>query len=233
MRVWRSLISAWRLIGACGGRTPPGKQPRLYRRALALDPTSVDGHWRFGRFLYIHGRFEDGEAEIRKALTLDPLSVQANFQLECVKYYRRDYHAAIAQGRRTLELDQRYAWAHHVLGLALEAEHEYDEAFVEFEKSQRGPSGNLGHAYAVAGRRAEALKILDQLKSRYEREGVGPGSVAQVYIGLGEFDRALEWLNTAIADGSEFLTLGIAPLYDPLRSDLRFEELLRRSGLID
>jgi len=233
MRVWRSLISAWRLIGACGGRTPPGKQPRLYRRALALDPTSVDGHWRFGRFLYIHGRFEDGEAEIRKALTLDPLSVPANFQLECVQYYRRDYHAAIAQGRRTLELDQRYGLAHHVLGLALEAEREYDEAVAEFEKSQRGPNGNLGHAYAVAGRRAEALKILDQLKSRYEREGVGPDSVAQVYIGLGEFDRALEWLNTAIADGSEFLTLGIAPLYDPLRSDLRFEELLRRSGLID
>jgi tetratricopeptide (TPR) repeat protein len=76
--------------------------------------------------------------------------------------------AGTPQGRRTLELDQRYAWAHHVLGLAWEAEHEYDEAFAEFEKSQRGPSGNLGQAYAVASRRAEALKILDQLKSRYK-----------------------------------------------------------------
>jgi tetratricopeptide (TPR) repeat protein len=125
-------------------------------------------------------------------------------------------------------MNPRHAWAHHVLGLALLAKEQFAEAIAEFEKSQRGPSGNLGHAYAVAGRRSEALKVLDQLQSRYDRERIGAGNIAQVYIGLGDYDRALAWLNTEFSDGGSLATLFVAPVLDPLRNDPRFQDLLQR-----
>jgi tetratricopeptide (TPR) repeat protein len=202
-----------------------------FQRALALDPNSVESHGRLGEFLLRHGRFAESEAEIRKALALDPQSVRDNYRLACIKYYGHDHDAAIAQLRRTLQIDPRYAWAHHVLGLALLAKRQYEEAIEELEKSQRGPSGNLGNAYAIAGHRSVALKVLDQLKLRHEREGGGASEFARVYIGLGEYDKALEWLDTAVANGASLVMERIAPIFDPLRNDPRFQELLRKADL--
>ena len=201
-----------------------------FRRALALDPKSAQAHGRFSNLLMWQARFGESETEIGEALAIEPESVRANYQLACVKYYGRDYDAAIAQARRTLGIDRRYAWAHHVLGLALLAKRNYDEAIAEIEKSQRGPSGNLGNAYAVAGRRAEALRVLEQLKERYNREGVGAGEIARVYVGFGENGEALEWLKTAGTDRGTMPMIRIVPTFDPLRNDPRFEELLRNAG---
>jgi hypothetical protein len=114
--------------------------------------------------------------------------------------------------------------------MALEAKHQYDEAIAEFEKTQRNPSGNFGHALGVAGRRVEALKVLDQLKSRYDLEGIGAGEIARVYVGLGEYDKALEWIGTSPNPGNPLSMLAIAPVFDPLRSDTRFQELLLKTG---
>lgn len=200
-----------------------------FRRALALDPKSVETHGRFGEFLLRTGRFAESEAEIRKALALDPQSVRDNYRLACAKYYGRDYDAAIAQLQTTLQLDPRYAWAHHVLGLALLGKRQYEEAIQELEKSQRGPSGNLGNAYAIAGRRAAALKVLEELQLRRAREGGGATELARVYIGLGEYDTALEWLSTAVANGSPLVMERIAPTFDPIRNNPRFQELLRKA----
>jgi DNA-binding winged helix-turn-helix (wHTH) protein/tetratricopeptide (TPR) repeat protein len=200
-----------------------------FGRALTLDPNNAEAHARFGVFLYLRGRFAEGAEELRKSLTLDASSAWANYELGCLKYYSRDYDGAITQLHRTLEIDSRYAWAHHVLGLALEAKRQYDESIAEFEKSQRGPSGNLGHALALAGRRDDATKMLDQLKSRYHRDGIGAGDIARVYVGLGEYDKAFEWLGTAVADGNP-TNLAIAPVFDPIRNDPRFQELLRKTG---
>jgi tetratricopeptide (TPR) repeat protein len=201
-----------------------------FRRALTMDPNSMEARGRFGEFLLTHGRFADSEAELRKALALDPQSVRDNYRLACVKYYGRDYDAAIAQLRRTLQLDPRYAWAHHVLGLALLGKRQYDDAIEELEKSQRGPSGNLGNAYAVAGRRSAALRVLDELKLRYQQGG-GASEFARIYIGLGEYDTALSWLGTAVAKGAPLVMERIAPTFDPLRNDPRFQELLRKADL--
>ncbi len=98
-----------------------------FQRALALDPNSVESHGRLGEFLLRHGRFAESEAEIRKALALDPQSVRDNYRLACIKYYGHDHDAAIAQLRRTLQIDPRYAWAHHVSGLALPAKRQSQE----------------------------------------------------------------------------------------------------------
>jgi hypothetical protein len=117
-----------------------------------------------------------------------------------------------------------------VLGLALLGKARYGEAIEEFGKSQRGASGSLGNAYAVAGRRAEALKVLNELKARYERDGIGAANIAQLYIGLREYDRALAWLETEARDGGLMLSIAVAPVFDPLRSDPRFGELLRQFG---
>jgi DNA-binding winged helix-turn-helix (wHTH) protein/Tfp pilus assembly protein PilF len=201
-----------------------------FRRALALAPANVEALTDFGTLLYLEGRFSEGEEQIRQALALDPSSVRVLYQLACQNYYSRNFDAAIVATRKALQVDSRYAWAHHMLGLALLAKHQYEDALAEFQKSQRGPSGNLGNAYAIASRRTEAQGVLDQLRVRYESEGVGAVEIAQVYVGLGNDDQALGWLNTALADGAPMFTLKVAPVFDPIRSDPRFVDLLRKVG---
>jgi hypothetical protein len=106
-----------------------------------------------------------------------------------------------------------------------------DIAIEEFRRSGID-GGNLGHAYALAGRTADARQLLSKLEERYKSTRRGPGEIAQVYIGLGDFDRAFEWLSRAVDDGSVW-TLKVAVVWDPLRSDPRFEQLVRKAGLGD
>src|SRR5262249_7052521 len=115
-----------------------------------------------------------------------------------------------------------------ILGHCYLAQGRLEPAIEEFRRSSN-TSGNLGHAYAIAGRTTEARHVLEALEKRYASMHDGPGEIAQVYIGLGEFDRAFEWLSLAVEDGSVW-TLKVAVVWDPLRSDARFDKLLQKSG---
>jgi tetratricopeptide (TPR) repeat protein len=185
------------------------------------------------------GRSEAAIAEEKRALELDPLSLPTNGLLEGGFYVARQYDQAIEQGRKTLELDPTFTFAHNGLGLVYVQKSMFKEAVTEFEKALVIRPGDttalsgLGYAYAVTGRREEALKVLDQLNEISKQKYVPAWSRATIYTGLGDKGKAFEWLEKAYEERS--MTTGTAvqvnPVFDPLRSDPRFADLLRRMNL--
>jgi Flp pilus assembly protein TadD len=140
--------------------------------------------------------------------------------------------------RRALELDPQKAAPHWWLGLTYAEQGRFDEAIREHEQalalSRRSPAhlGSLGGVYARQGQRARALAVLEELQSLEKQGYVTPAAFVFVYAGLGDKDRAFEWLEKAAQDQTNLMQyLRVFPLLDPLRSDPRFEALLRRVGL--
>ena len=135
-------------------------------------------------------------------------------------------------------MDANYPQAHSFLGRAYEQKGMYEEAFTEFQRAitLSGDSfqirAELGHAYAVAGKGGEALKIMDELKRLSKETYISPYDVAMIYVGLDQKDHAFEWLQKAYEERSEGPRYFKSdPRLDPLRSDLRFPDLVRRVGL--
>jgi len=201
-----------------------------FKRAIELNPGSATAHHFYGLALaYMGGRFEEAIDESKRAVELDPLSLIINADLGHVFYEARKYELAIEQERKTLEMDPNFNPAHHWLGLAYLQKSMDKEGIAEFEKE----FPFLGYAYAVAGRRAEAQQVLDKLNELSKQKYVPAVSMARIYVGLGEKDKAFEWLEKAYLDGSIGGGTGIAvdPIFDPLRSDPRFKDILRRMNL--
>ena len=185
------------------------------------------------------GRFEEGIAEEKRAVELDPLSLINNWELGRAFYTARQYDQAIKQYRRTLELDPNFITVHGGLGAAYLHKSLYKEGIAEFEKElaisphSAYALAGLGYANAVTGRRAEAQKLLDQLNQLSKQEYVPAVFRAQIYAGLGEKDQAFEWLEKSYEDRSiaNLAEIKVDPQFDPLRSDPRFQDLLRRMNL--
>jgi len=157
-------------------------------------------------------------------------------------YLARQYDQAIEQERKTLEMDPNFTLAHSVLGYAYLQKSMYKEGIAESEKeltispSNANVLSGLGYAYAVAGRKAEAKRVLDQLNALSKQKYVPAEYRARIYAGLGEKDKAFEWLEKAYEDRSIgtfpiSYALRVDPIFDPLRADPRFQDLLRRMGL--
>jgi len=206
-----------------------------FQRAFQLNPEYAIGHSMRASILRDSGRIEEAIAENQRALELDPLSIPANRNLGYSYYAERQYDKAIEQERKTLEMDQNYLEARSILGRAYLEKGMYNEAIAEFEKEKSGGVGvtNLGRAYAKAGRKAEAQKILDQLEEQSKQKYVSAKGVALIYVALGEKDKAFEWLEKSYQERSICVAVGIKsfPGFDPLRSDPRFANLLRRINL--
>jgi DNA-binding winged helix-turn-helix (wHTH) protein/tetratricopeptide (TPR) repeat protein len=200
-----------------------------YQRAIDMAPNGSVARQRYAIWLSLQGRFEDAIKQARLGESLDPLSVRARTTLADVLRHARRFDEAILQAHRALELNPNFGRAHGVLGHCYLAQGRLDAAIEEFAKSGNN-SGNLGHAYALAGRTAEARRILQALEERYATIPAGAGEIARVYVGLEDFDRAFEWLTRSVEDGSGW-TLKVAAVFDPLRSDPRFAQLLWKSGL--
>jgi DNA-binding winged helix-turn-helix (wHTH) protein/Tfp pilus assembly protein PilF len=200
-----------------------------YQRAIDVAPNLSLARQRYGIWLSLQARFEDAIKQARLGESLDPLSIRARTTVADVLRHARRFDEAILQSQRALDINPNFGRAHAVLGHCYLAQGRLDAAIEEFGKSGNN-SGNLGHAYAVAGRATEARRILQVLEERYATTAGGAGEIARVYVGLHEFDRAFEWLARSLDDGSGW-TLKVAIVWDPLRSDPRFGELLRKSGL--
>ena len=209
---------------------------REFRRAIELNSSYAIAHWRLGWALTKMGQFDEGIAESKRAVELDPLSIPMNRNLGYTFYFARQYDQAIEQLQRTLELDPGFVPALAVLGSAYLQKSMYQEAFAEFEKALSIAPGNtqvqwrLGYAYAVTGRRAEVQKVVDDLsKKKY----VPAVTTAIIYTGLGQKDQAFQWLEKSYKehDSGPFSFIKVYPIFDPLRSDPRFHDLLRRMNL--
>jgi len=207
-----------------------------HRRSLDLDPNYPTGHSWYSVCLMAAGRPEDSVAEQKKALELDPLSLMINALLGHMLYFARRYQEAAEQLLKTIDLDPGFGTAHSNLGLVYEQTSRYEEAIAEFLQGRELLDlpmvvANLGHAYAVAGKRDQALEVLEELDQTSKQRYVSPFYVAAVHVGLGEVERALGWLEKAIETRDVWpLFLRTDPRFDPLRSDESFKALMERAG---
>jgi TolB-like protein/tetratricopeptide (TPR) repeat protein len=209
-----------------------------FKKALELDPNYAEAHHFYSRFLASLGRVEEARVELMRAQELDPLSLLVQANSGVISYFGRQYDQAIQELRQINRLDPRFFVPYWGLGLCYEQMGVYEEAVTQLQKaielSGRGANGiaSLGHAYGLAGRRGEALKILLELEERAKRSYVSSYQIALVYLGLHRNDEAMKQLENAYQERSTLLTyLRMDPRFDPLRSDPRFEDLLRRIGL--
>jgi serine/threonine protein kinase/TolB-like protein len=201
------------------------------KRAIELNPSYVVGHHWYAEYLSAMGRHDRAIAEVKRAQELDPLSPLMLVIGGEVCIFARRYDEDIEQCRKALELDSNYALAHAYLGGAYLGKGMYKEAITEYENYARLSNRTLGlaFAYAAAGRRAEAVQILDRAREQLKPGEIPLWSVACLYIGLGENQRALNWLEKAYEERDpNMIFLKVESFLDPLRSDPRFQNLLRR-----
>ena len=210
-----------------------------FKRALELNANYPVAHQWYGSYLSSMGRHDEAIAEKKRAVELDPLSLVMNRSSGWTLYFARRYDEAIEQYRKTLELDPNFALARLWLGEAYKQKGMHQQAILELQKASvlsgedHAKLAALGHAYAFSGRRTEATKILEKLEEMSKRSYVPPYDFAVIFAGLGEKDKALEWLQKAYEDRSAYLVyLNVEPIWDSLRSDPRFADLLQRMRLV-
>jgi eukaryotic-like serine/threonine-protein kinase len=211
---------------------------REFRTAIGLNPGHPNAHIQYNLLLVQTGRFEEAEREIRAALLCDPLSVLINTYLAGLLHYRREYDRSIDQCRRALELDPNDIELHVVMALNYEQKGMYDDAIGELALASKLSGNNplilgpLGSCYGALGQRAEAMKLISEL-DRLSRLGyVAPITRVMIYLALQEHGLAFEWLERAADERNVLLCyLGVGPIYDSIRDDPRYANLLRRIGL--
>lgn len=214
------------------------KAEEKFQRAISLNSNDTFTHQFYTWFLVAMGRTEEAHTSIRRALDVNPLEIGAYITASDVYYSSRQYDQAIAQIQEAVNLNPTYPYVNERLGQSYLQKGMFQEAIGELEKAAQAFPGNsefrwkLGHAYAVAGKTAEARKILDDLHALAKNQYIQPYGFALIHTGLGENDEALEWLERAYQDRNGWMPfLQVAPRLDPLRSDPRFQDLLRRMNL--
>jgi serine/threonine-protein kinase len=208
---------------------------REYKRALELNPNYSITYEVYSYLLSATGRFDEAIQTAKRGAELDPLSPPMLGDVSAAQYMARRYDESIKQLRRALEIDPNHFGAHHALGVVYEAKGMHEEAIRELQKAisigERTSSvlAVLGHAYATSGKQAEAQKILAELNELSKTTYVSPWDMTILYVGLGDKERALEQLNKAYEERAGWvIDLKVDPILDPLRSDPRFVELVRR-----
>jgi adenylate cyclase len=210
---------------------------RHLQRAMSLDPGYVWAQQWYGAYLSAVGRADQSLVASRRAQQLDPLSVAANTHIGTHLFFLGHYEEAIDQYNKALELDPNFFMARWGLSRAYMHSGRHAEAMRELQYPGTDYLGFfrpalVGYAYAVAGREAEARGVLADLRARRERgEYVAPTEFAAIHMGLGERNEALRWLERHEADRGARIFLQVDPVFAPLRSERRFQLLLRRLRL--
>jgi TolB-like protein/Tfp pilus assembly protein PilF len=209
---------------------------REYKLAIKLHPGYATAHLWYAWHLMVMGRPSEGIFELRKAESLDPLSLIISADMADALCIAHLYDESVQQSRKTLEMDPSFAVAHYQLGQALVQKHAYDEAIAEFRRAIElsGHSGafdsNLAYVYVLSGRTEEAMKLVEDLEARHDQNPSAHANVALIYSGLGDQDQAMIWLNKAY-EARFNPSILLRPAFENLRSDARFQELVRRIGL--
>jgi tetratricopeptide (TPR) repeat protein len=208
-----------------------------FRRALEIKPRDIEMRTNFSALLTEQKRFDEAFAEMKRAQEIDPLSYAISLRVGVLLYQTRQNEQAIEHWKEAVALYPNFAEPHSGLGRAFRQKGMYQEAIAELEKAvgmerRDGLLSELGHTYALAGRKDEAIKLAKELEERAKQRYVSPVAIARIYSGLGERERVFEWLRKGYEDRSDhLLTLGVDPSFDGIRSDPRFADLLRRVGL--
>ncbi|HET6978753.1 MAG TPA: winged helix-turn-helix domain-containing protein [Pyrinomonadaceae bacterium] len=228
---------------------------REFRLAIQLDPFHGEARQHYAIFLSKLGHHDEAVYEINKAFSLDQLSIAINLAMAKIYYFARKPAKAIKKSRELLEIEPGYPGAVGVIGFAYLELGRFAEAIEQFKimidclpaetpdpQTPRTRSldkcsdpevfGLLGFAYGVAGERSKALDILGELMEARKSRYIQPQNLALVYIGLGEYDSAFEWLDRAFIDRCGPLTyMKVWPFFDRVRDDPRYKALLERLGL--
>jgi serine/threonine-protein kinase len=208
---------------------------REYQRAIELNPNLFEAHMLYGFHLALLGRHDEARAAAQRARELDPVQPATIANQAMVAFLGRRYDDAIAWAREVIDLEPNFILAYDHLAQAHEQQGEYAEAIAAVQRAREIFDGDarrsaiLGRIYARAGRTEEARAVLDDLLAREGRGYVPPIALSWVYLGLGEKARALDWLEATFrAREGDVVMINTNPVYDPLRSEPRFQGLLRR-----
>jgi TolB-like protein/DNA-binding winged helix-turn-helix (wHTH) protein/Tfp pilus assembly protein PilF len=201
-----------------------------YKRAIELQPNFSTAHHRYAWFLSDVGRHDEALQEILRARELDPASIVVQTNLGRVLYHARRYDESVAELRKAVVLDPQRVFTHVFLGMAYEQKGLCAEAFKEFKIA--GDDIGYAHTSATCGRPLDAKLALKTLAGPSTDPVQGWFFIAGIFAALGEKDHAFQWLNKAAQNHDFFITeMKGHPFMDPLRSDPRFSELLKRIGL--
>ena len=209
-----------------------------FKRAIELNPNYATAHHWYAMYLSAMGRNDEALAEIRRAEALDPVSLITNTNEGWILFCARQYDQAINKLQATIEMDPNFANAHYKLALVYEIKGMYKEAVEEHLKS-KALSGDISEnveklkaAYATSGSKGYYREELRQLKDTSTRGYVLPKYFVLTELQLGNTEETLKWLEAAYKERTEPLAyLRVDPRFDSLRSDARFEDLLRRVNL--
>jgi eukaryotic-like serine/threonine-protein kinase len=211
-----------------------------FKRAIELNPNYALAYQYYALVLASMERQDEALITIKRAQELEPVSFILNAAVARHLYWAGQYDQAIEQLRKTLELDPNFMAAHFRLGLVYEQKGMYEEAIAEFSKAKTISENNpfviagLGHVYGLSGNRKKAQELIFELKELSNRRYVSAYDMAVIYSGLGERDQAFAWLEKAYQERAGSLVyLKVEPVFDPIRSDRRFADLLRRVGILD
>jgi tetratricopeptide (TPR) repeat protein len=208
-----------------------------FKKAIKLNPKYATAHHWYAFKLAAMGRHDDAIAEMKLARELDPLALIINAEVGWAYYFARQYDKAIEQYQKTFEMDPGFAVTYMFFGMAYTQQERFAEAVSALRKAVELSGGSLimkamlGHAYGRAGDRKAAERMIEELTNS-SAGYISAYNVALIYAGLGETDNALSWLARAVEQHDLFLTwMNEEPMFDSLRSDPRFAELVKRIGL--
>ncbi len=210
---------------------------KQYRRAIEINPNYATAHHWYAAYLISRLRSDEAIKEMKLAQELDPLSLIINTSLGRAYYGARQYDQAVEQLRKTIDMEPNFAEAHFQIAMVYEQKRMYGEAIAEFQKATELYQDStmiawVGRVYALSGKRNDAERILAELAEQAKQKRVPPYPLASLYAALGEKDRAFEYLEKVYDERSYYVVfLNIDRVFDGLRSDARFQDLLGRTGL--
>jgi eukaryotic-like serine/threonine-protein kinase len=208
-----------------------------YQRALELNSNSYMAHEFYSWLLIARGQTEEALQQARKSVELEPLLPEPQAMYSLMLFYARRYEESLTQLQKASELDPNYPFTSLISGLCYTQQGKSSEAIGALRKSHELFAAPWSHArvaygYAKAGRKAEAHAILDTLKNQAKREYVASDIVASVYVALGDKEKAFEYLEKAYQERAGWMIwINVDPIWDPIRSDPRFDALLKRMNL--
>ncbi len=215
----------------------PGAE-KEFKRALELNPNDADIRHDYSHYLIAMGRLEESATESDRALQLDPVDTGLRACLCWHRYSARQYGESVAQALKAIQAEPNDGWSHIILGWDYEQQGRFEQAISELQKAvklfgeKEFALAALGHAYAVGGKKQQTEEVLAKLKAIEGHGYLSAFDMAIIYTGAGDKEKALQWFQKAFEERSSFLIYSRwEPRLDPLRSDPRFQDLLRRIGL--